>query len=458
MKRLVFAITGFLQLGSVTALAIPQNTRLFCEGYPGSPLCVNQATVCTTCHSEAPNLNPYGRDLKSELILFPDYDRKPAAFQKYLKPVLIKVEGADSDVDGFANGLEIDSGTAPGDANQKPGQDALLVFDPELALRRIGLLFCGSSPAPEDLQRQRDPVDPILKRQWRQDYLAQCLRSDFWKKEALQRLADDKIRPNLAIGAEGDPFVIGDYKYDYRLFAYALSEGHDARDLLLAQYHINDKGQKVEGPIASYPMPGKSVIGNGQPLQIDRRYGMLTTQWFIALNTMFADIPRNTAAQAYRAYLGYDIAKSEGLFPIEHEPADYDKKGVQQAACAFCHSTLDPLSYAFTPYAGIAVRGHQVGTYMPERTQYEGLGYLFGEPVANLGEWAQKAAESDAFKQNLTLMFYQFSIGHAPRTSQQRADFAKLWQNLDEDGYSADRLLQRLVETLSFAGRVSDAE
>jgi hypothetical protein len=458
MKRLVFAISGFLQLGSLTALAIPQNTRFFCEGYPASPLCLNQATLCTTCHSQAPNLNPYGLDLKTELTGFPDYDRKPAAFQKYLRPVMVSVEERDSDADGFPNGLEIDAGTAPGDATHKPGQDALLVFDGELALRRIGLLFCGSSPAADELQKQRDAVDPILKKQWRQDYLDQCLRSDYWKNEALHRLADDRIRPNHAVGVEGDPFVIGDYNYDYRLFAYALSEGHDARDLLLAQYHINEKGQKVEGPIPSYSIPGKVVIGNGQPLQIDRRYGMMTTQWFISSNTMFADIPRNTAAQTYRAYLGYDIAKSEGLFPIEHEPADYDQKGVQQPACAFCHSTLDPLSYAFTPYAGLSVRGHQVGTYVPERTQYEGLGYLFGEPVANLGEWAQKAANSDAFKQNLTLMFFQYAIGHNPRTSQQRADFAKLWQRLDQDGYSADRLIQRLVETLSFAGRVSDAE
>ncbi len=301
MKRLVLAIAGLWQLGSATALAIPQNTRLFCEGYPDSPLCVNQATVCTTCHTEVPNLNPYGRDLRTELIKFPDFDRKPVAFQKYLRPVMITVETLDSDADGTGNGSEIDVGTGPGDPTHKPGQDALLVFDGELALRRIGLLFCGSSPSSADLQKQRDQVDPILKKQLRQDYLDQCLRSDFWKKEALQRLADDRIRPNLAIGPQGDPFVIGDYSYDYRLFAYALSEGHDARDLLLAQYHINDKRQKVEGPIPSYSIPGKSVIGNGQPLQMDRRYGMLTTQWFISLNTMFADIPRNTAAQAYRS-------------------------------------------------------------------------------------------------------------------------------------------------------------
>jgi len=459
MKRLVFSATvGLASFWAWQSQAIPQNTRLFCELYQESPLCVRQLTTCITCHTEAPNLNSYGRGLQAGLNQFPDYDRKPEAFQKYLGTVAGSIESMDSDGDGSSNGMEIDAGTLPGDSNQKPGTDVTLVFDPELALKRISLLFCGISPSAEDLQKQRELIDPILKKQHRHDYMNRCLRSDYWKKEALLRLADDKIRPNAALGREGDPFIISDYDYDYRLFAYALSDGRDARDLMQAQYHINDQWQKVEGPIPSTLVPGKSVIGNGQPLQMDRRYGMLTTQWFIALNTMFADIPRNTAAQSYRSYLGLDIAKSEGLFPVGNEPADYDRKGVGQAACAFCHSTLDPLAYAFTPYAGLSSRGYQVGTYMPDNTKYESLGSLFGEPVANLGDWVRVATESEAFKQNLAMMFFRMAVGRAPATSQQRADFAMLWQRLEGDGYSADQLLHRLVETLSFAGRVIDAE
>lgn len=457
MKRLVFPVAGLLSLWALTAEAIPQNARFFCERYQESPLCVQQATACTTCHIQAPSLNPYGRDLKAELVKFPDYDRKPASFQKYLASATLVIESVDSDADGTRNGLEIDAGTGPGDETQKPGQDALLVFDAELALRRIALLFCGTSPSLEALQQHRDQVDPILKKQLRQDLLGECLRSEYWKKEALQRMADDKIRPNSALGPAGDPFILGDYYYDYRLFAYILSEGRDARDLLLAQYHINDKGQRVEGPIPSKSVSGRSVLGNGQPLQVDKRYGMITTQWFFSTNTMFATIPRNTAAQAYRSYLGMDIAKSEGLYPIDHEPSDYDKKGVAQAACAFCHSTLDPLSYAFTPYAGLNIPRAEAGTYAADHRQYEAKGYLMGEPVADLGEWARKAADSDAFKQNLALMFFRYAVGRSPANSQQRADYAMLWNNLDDDGYSADRLIHRLVETLSFAGRVSDA-
>ena len=74
-------------------------------------------------------------------------------------------------------------------------------------------------------------------------------------------------------------------------------------------------------------------------------------------NTMFTSIPRTTAAQAYRAFLGYDIAKLEGLWPVAGEPADYDNKGVGAPACAGCHATLDPLTYPFSRYEGIGGGG-----------------------------------------------------------------------------------------------------
>ena len=45
-----------------------------------------------------------------------------------------------------------------------------------------------------------------------------------------------------------------------------------------------------------------------------KRAGMLTTRWNLVFNTMFTAMPRTTAAQIYRSYLGLDIAKSEGLY------------------------------------------------------------------------------------------------------------------------------------------------
>ena len=57
-------------------------------------------------------------------------------------------------------------------------------------------------------------------------------------------------------------------------------------------------------------------IGGGQPLDVEHRAGMITTQWFLVINTMLSDLPRTTAAQAYRSYLGEDIARQEGIWPV----------------------------------------------------------------------------------------------------------------------------------------------
>lgn len=42
---------------------------------------------------------------------------------------------------------------------------------------------------------------------------------------------------------------------------------------------------------------------------------MNTTQWLLVMNTMYSFLPRSTAAQAYRAYLGLDISERESELP-----------------------------------------------------------------------------------------------------------------------------------------------
>ena len=79
-------------------------------------------------------------------------------------------------------------------------------------------------------------------------------------------------------------------------------------------------------------------------------------------------MPRTTAAQAYRAYLGLDIARSEGLIPPDDEELiDYDEKGITDPKCSVCHTTLDPLSYPFSRYNGIS--GMASGSYDRDRLE-----------------------------------------------------------------------------------------
>jgi hypothetical protein len=63
------------------------------------------------------------------------------------------------------------------------------------------------------------------------------------------------------------------------------------------------------------------------------------------------------------SYLGLDIAKQEGLYSVASEPQDYDAKGVTAKECAACHATLDPLTYPFRNYNGIASPQYETSTF-----------------------------------------------------------------------------------------------
>ena len=155
---------------------------------------------------------------------------------------------------------------------------------------------------------------------------------------------------------------------------------------------------------------------------------------------MFTALPRTTAAQAYRSYLGLDIAKSEGLIPPDGEVlVDYDDKGIEAAECAVCHTTLDPLSYPFSRYWGIAA--NQTGTYNVDRMTLlnpaiEGSGirdvpesgFLLGQPVSDLVEWSNVAANSDAF-----------------------AKFETVWRDFrDIHNYRVEQMLVDLIESEAY--------
>ena len=221
-----------------------------------------------------------------------------------------------------------------------------------------------------------------------------------------------------------------------------------------------------------------------------RRAGMLTTRWFWVKNTMFTPVPRTTAAQAYRAYLGYDIAKLEGLQPVAGEPVDYDRKGVTAETCAVCHSTLDPLSYPFSRYDGIGggdegeggneedflnpdmemdtefnADGTVNGTFAnyssgrlerfvrqegPQIVETPEAGLLFGQPVANLLEWAEVAANSEPFARKVVLDYWRLLVGEDPQPGDE-AVFTTLAQRLSsEHEYRVERMLRDLIATEAY--------
>lgn len=445
-------------LWASSALALPSAPAILCEMLPDAADCVGRVAGCETCHTSTwpASWNAYGVDVGQAL-------EDPDDFAGSLPAALLVLSSRDADGDGVANGDELLQGTNPGDRDdawpycapapvlrdEAPLSEA---FDMDRALRRLSILYCGRSPTYEERRAFAGEV-PAAQYARMHEALDACLASTYWRDEGLPRIADAKIRPIASVGIDSPVgIVIGDYEWDYRLFSYVLTEDRDARDLLLADYHVD----VVDGRLVRVDGLVSQDSGSGpQPLVVDRRAGMLTTQWFLSVNTMFSALPRTTAAQAYRAYLGMDIARLEGIVPVAGEPLDVDDKGVQRAECASCHSTLDPLSYAFASYNGIGGGLDRIGTYDPARPtrmidDWEAPAtFVFGQPVEGVRGWAEVAAESEAFQRTLALMFFRHALEREPSVDELSA-LAAAWRALPEDGYSANRFLHRLIDQDAF--------
>ncbi len=423
--------------------------------------CQGSRPSCTLCHQGPPDLNAFGGSVAEALFANDTYTFDN--FEELIASTVLSIGGDDADGDGLSNLEELALGTAPGDSSSffvapLPAAGTTNTFydvdhkDLRFAYRRVRTIYCGQPPLFEEVQTFA-ALDDAGRQASLHAALDECLATSFWRDFALQRLADPRIHPLESIGFDG-LIPLADYGWDYRLFSYIFSDDHDLRDLLLADYHVDENGDVVEGIV---PVPeGALLETGGQPLDVDKRAGMITTQWFLMVHTMFSAMPRTTAAQAYRAYLGMDIAKGEGIDPVEGEPRDVDGKGVTEPTCAVCHSTLDPLTYAFSPYNGIGrlssggvSRIDRTGAFAAERVPWGPEGSLLGTPVPSLRAWAEQAVETEEFRKNLGQMLWTASFARGP-TPDERAEFEALWRGLPDDGYSANRAFHRLIDTDAF--------
>lgn len=451
-----------------TASARPTAPREFCSAYADAPECNGRSITCTKCHSSTQPVawNAYGGDMVAALA------GKP--FDEGAASALAAIEDDDSDGDGLTNIEEIEIGTDPGDplSSWMPRPEpedtdnpryAIGEYDPRYAYKRIQVLFCGSSPSYADTRAFAE-LDHENQMSALHETLGTCLSSEFWIEEGLKSLAHRKIGPVGAYGVDtnveiaGIKITIADYNWDYRLWQYVLSGDRDARELLTAKYHIglDETGawKRIDGVI---PAPD-GALGGGQPVEPKYRAGMLTTQWNLVLYTQFSALPRVTAGHAYREYLGLNLSLQQGVSPVEGEPLDLDRKGVTAPTCAQCHSTLDPLAYAFAYYEGIDInRLDLTGNYRSDRPSQRIPDWDTANPrfvvldqeVGDLVALATVMADSREFQRNLGHMFFVYAVGHEPRPDE-LDEFDAVWTSLPTDGYSANRLLHRLVDTEAF--------
>ncbi len=449
-------------------VARPPGPSVLCELYPDAPACEVGLPDCTTCHTSPPGRNPFGDAIAAQLLPETPRPLTDVAFAEALPGVLAALAGEDTDGDGADNETELRAGTNPGVSADNPdavegcsGDSRNPVwnvcgYDAEFAWRKIQLDVCGRNPGWDALQTFR-ALDPTGREAALDAALDTCLDSAFWmgRDGVLWRLAHAKIRPLWAVkaGEGGGPVPLADYDDDYALFTWTQTDDRDAREVLTAKYYV-----KQVGPTRYEKVDGRPDVR--QFTQTDRRAGMLTTGWFFVINTMFTPVPRTTAAQAYRSFLGLDIAKSQGLTPPPGELVDYDDKGVLADACAACHTTLDPLAYPFSRYWGIA--GDSTGVYDPQRNrrfdaadgsrlrELPEAGALFGEPVVDLMDWAQKAAQSEAFVRATVRDYWRHFMGHEP-TAAEQAEFEALVADFPTaHAYRVERMLHALIRTEAY--------
>lgn len=460
--------------------AQPPAPQAFCAVYPEAPACAGGAPPCETCHQTPPALNDYGAQVADALLPGMARPLSAADFTTGLPLALAAVEGLDADEDGWGNLEELLAGSSPADANDRPQAEGcedddddgyqLCGYDLDYAYKKVMLDFCGRSPS--WVERGEYALRGDGRRAALHAALDACLDSEHWLgiEGRVWSLANSKIGPQIAVksGNPVGPIPLADYDDDFAYFVWTQTDDRDARLVLTGQTFARARvveGRTVYEEWDRSPAEDRALRGvdRYQAVEKERRAGLLTHRWFLMSNTMFTAIPRTTAAQAYRAFLGYDLAKLEGLWPVPAEPADYDNKGVAAEACASCHATLDPLTYPFSRYEGIGGGARATPySYAPVRLQgfvrVDGervveapeAGVLFGQPVADLIAWAEVAANSEAFRRATVRDYWRLLLGEAPRPSEE-AEFAALVEDFGEvHGHRVERMLHDLIDTEAY--------
>jgi hypothetical protein len=473
----VAALSSLLP-GPVTAQ--PPAPAAFCALYPEAPACAAGEVDCAFCHDGPPALNAYGAQVAAHLLPGAERPLHADAFASGLGDALVQIEGLDADDDGYVNVEEIEEGTSPADAGSRPdaaGCDdrvddgyELCGYDVAYAHKKVMIDFCGRSPTlieKQEFSRPGDRMDRL------HEVLDLCLQSEHWRGVGgrVWQLANAKVNPIAAVkaGRGAGPIPLADYDDDYAYFVWTQTGGRDVRLVLTGQTFVEatyEDGRTVYTEWDRSPDEDEAARGEDryQAVARERRAGMLTHRWFLMSHTMFTGVPRTTAAQAYRAYLGYDIARLEGLHPVADEPVDYDNKGVAADGCEACHSTLDPLTYPFSRYEGIGGGSGRYESYSYNTSRMEGFvrvdgelvaetpeqGMLFGEPVDDLVEWAEVAANSEAFRRATVRDHWRALLREDPRPAEQ-AEFGALVEGLGgRHGWSVDAMLHELIETEAY--------
>lgn len=480
--------------------AKPTGPNLFCQANPDSPSCAGTAISCNHCHlAEPPAFNPFGKCLQNTLIneglLFPTSEDE-------MRAVLSIIASEDCDEDGLTNSEEIELGSMPGDPQSVPTFDPCTnastssesglayktcSYDQNYVYKKVWMDFCGESPTFDEYQEFLD-LNSQEKTAKIDEVLDQCLDSNHWigKDGVVWQIGYFKIRPvgSVKLGEDEGLIPIVDYYADFNLFVWSQIDGNDARDQLLADFTVTRSGG--EGTPTSYAQQSPSRLLDGQVMQEDRRVGLLTTFWNLGFYLNYTAVARVLVAQAFRAYLGISMSKMQGLNPPPVEDSlfkDYDSKGVDRPQCAVCHETIDPISYPFRNYNGLTgtssvLQGQNASglssvsnlggeenltplsyslprlqfyeDVMPGISEMPEAGFIMGQRVENLYEWAEVLVNSDQFAANTVRDYWKVLMGDDVKSYQEK-EFKKLWENFKNGhSFSVEAMLRDLIKTEAY--------
>jgi len=471
--------------------------EIFCRTYPQSPSCRGTWLACSYCHQYVPPvLNSFGSAIKTE------YYKRDLAFtndDETFKQVMESIGSLDSDGDGFSNSEEITNGTQPGFKahiptynrckSSKPAansQYSLCQYDPDYAFKKIWNSVCGEPPLWEDFLTFKNlPVSD--KPQALKDQLEKCLDYEYWlgKDGVVWKIGHYKIRPVGSVKEGEDKGLVDlvDYYDDYHIFVYSQIDGHDARDVLRANYAVS---RKVTNGATVYTRLEPDRLKDGIVMQPEYRAGLLTSFWTLGFYLNYTAVARVLVAQAFNGFLGISLANMQGLGTIPREQSlykDYDNKGVEKTACAECHETIDPMTYPFRNYNGLdgstmilagknspglkdikklgdetnltplsysLPRMEYLSSKYPAINQMPEEGWVLGQKVSNLKEWAEVVANSDQFASQTVKDYWKVLMGHEP-LPQEQTEFERLWRNFKTiHQYSIEAMLAEMITTEAF--------
>jgi hypothetical protein len=445
---------------TVEAAAKPIGPAVFCSINSSAPVCQGQQPACTFCHTAPPERNAFGTAVAAALLPGTARPLSDAQFTMNLGAALSAVAEADSDGDGTKNGEEIMAGTLPADPASKPRADRcppgvrnpvydVCFYDRKYVYKKLNLDFCGRSPSFDDLEtfaalgqaEQDTAIDDALS----------CLESQNWvgKRRFGGSLLEDQATAGHQVGIQLRHHPAG------RLTTTTTSSSTPTPATATSAIccgQLRAAHRRRKHHLRADRRSGQPVDRRRSPGRHDHH------QWFLVSQVMFSLLPRTAAAQAYRSYLNFDIAKLEGMYPRQNEPVDYDNRGVTADACKNCHATLDPLTYPFRNYDGL--KRNPFGSYVNNRIErfFSGIspnivntpetGYVLGQPVSNLVEWGNVAANSDQFAAAVVEDYWKLLMGEK---ASGEAEFVDLWRKLKtDDAYHVEAMLHRLIRTEAY--------